>query len=221
MKILLVDDHQLFLDGICHVIQRLADGVELVPLSDPLQACELLFADESFDLVMLDINMPRMNGLAFLTSLQQRNCTVPVIAVSATESIEDMVNVLEVGALGIIPKSHNADELLTALREVLDGNVYIPAELQTQVARLQAQRQNAAQDPLESGVNTVGVTRRQREVLKLVAQGYSNKEIGVIMHLTEHTVKSHLSALFQLLHAKSRSECVQNAYKIGLIKLQG
>jgi len=218
MKILLVDDHQLFLDGICHVIERLQDGVELLPIADPLQAMEVLETDTSIELVLLDINMPRMNGMAFLAGLQHRNCTTPIVAVSATESIEDIVNVIEAGAVGFIPKSHAADDMLNGLQQVLAGQIYIPIELQIPVARLQAQHLEQTSNPEESGVNQVGVTRRQREVLKLVAQGFSNKDIALSLHLTEHTVKSHLSALFQLLHAKSRSECVQNAYKIGLIR---
>lgn len=216
MKILLVDDHQLFLDGICHVIQRLADGVEIMPLADPLAAMSAIEKDPDIELVLLDINMPRMNGIAFLTALKLHRCTTPVVAVSATESIEDVVNVLNAGAVGFIPKSHGADEMLHALQIILKGDIYLPDALQTPVARLQAQRQPSTRKD-DSGINKVGVTRRQREVLKLVAQGFSNKDIALSLHLTESTVKSHISALFQLLHARSRSECVQNAYKIGLI----
>jgi len=219
MKILIIDDHQLFLDGISLVVQRLQDGIELLSEADPLCAMRLLDSNCDIELVLLDINMPRMNGIAFMAGLREQNCTTPVVVVSATESVDDVVKVLDAGAVGFIPKSHGAEEMLSALQKVLAGDIYIPADLQTPVARLQAQYNKAMLSSSESSTNNVGVTRRQREVLKLVAEGHSNKDVAMILCLTEHTVKSHMSALFRLLHAKSRSECVQNAYKIGLIKL--
>ncbi len=219
MKILIIDDHQLFLDGISLVVQRLQDGVQLLPEADPLKAMRLLETNADIELVLLDINMPRMNGIAFMAGLQEQNYTTPVVVVSATESVDDVVKVLEAGAVGFIPKSHGAEAMLSALQQVMAGDIYIPVDLQTPVARLQAQRNKSTLSSDESGTNNVGVTRRQREVLKLVAQGHSNKDVALVLSLTEHTVKSHMSALFRLLHAKSRSECVQNAYKIGLIKL--
>ena len=216
MKILIVDDHRLFLDGVCHVVEQLDTHIECVPVADAMQALSILDIDSDIELILLDINMPRLDGIGFLDSIQRRGVTVPVVAVSATEEAEQILNVLNHGALGFIPKSHDSEQMLDAIRQVLDGNIYLPAGLNTAIERHRS-APLASADP-DSSYNQVGVTRRQREVLKLVANGYSNKDIALTLHLSEATVKSHLYALFQLLHAKSRAECVRNAYKIGLIK---
>lgn len=217
MKILIVDDHRLFLEGVCHVVERLDHGnIECLPVADAMQALSMLDIDHDIELILLDINMPRLDGIGFLDSVQQRGITVPVVAVSATEDPQQVLNVLNHGALGFIPKSHDSEQMLHAIRQVLDGNMYLPAEINTAVERLK-HNPVANADP-DSNYNQVGVTRRQREVLKLVANGFSNKDIALTLHLSEATVKSHIYALFQLLHAKSRAECVQNAYRIGLIK---
>ncbi len=217
MKILIVDDHRLFLDGVCHVVEQLDHGsIQCLPVADAIQALSMLDVDPDIELILLDINMPRLDGIGFLDSVQRRGLSVPVVAVSATEEPEQVLEVLNHGALGFIPKSHDSAQMLHAIREVLAGNLYLPAELGTAVERLRSS-QLANSDP-DSSYNQVGVTRRQREVLKLVARGYTNKDIALTLHLSEATVKSHLYALFQLLHAKSRAECVRNAYKIGLIK---
>ena len=107
--------------------------------------------------------------------------------------------------------------MLSALRDVLAGRIYIPKAMQAQVARLQ--KMTLEDVPvLESGINRIGVTRRQREVLKKLASGMSNREIALAMNLSESTIKSHVYTLFKLLQAESRIECVSRAYQTGLIK---
>lgn len=117
---------------------------------------------------------------------------------------------LDAGALGFIPKSHNSQQMLSALQAILDGEIYIPADIEKQIDNLETRR-----PPAEASNNyalkSSGITKRQFEVLQLLAKGYSNKQIATSLFLTEHTAKAHISALFASLQASNRTECVQNA----------
>lgn len=217
MKILAIDDHRLFLEGLTHVLQQLDDEVEVSACTSAIEALALLEKDGAIDLILVDLGMPKLGGLEFLRCLQATHYHFPVVVLSANDIPDEINRALTLGAVGFIPKSYGSREMLDALNQVLNGEVYIPAHLQRQIARLQ----NTATEQvpvLESGINRIGVTRRQREVLKYVAKGYSNKDIATAMNLSESTVKSHIYTLFRTLQADSRTECVTNAMKIGLIK---
>lgn len=217
MKLLAIDDHRLFLDGLVHVLQSLQEPVEVTACTSAIDALQILQNAENVDLILVDLRMPKLGGLEFLKCLQVQHLHIPVVVLSANDTAADIHQALALGAVGFIPKSYSSQEMLAALQKIFAGEVFIPENMQMQIARIQ--HVEVGQTPvMESGLNRIGVTRRQREVLKLVARGYTNKEIAVAMNLSESTVKSHIYTLFKTLHAESRTECVNNAMKIGLIK---
>jgi DNA-binding NarL/FixJ family response regulator len=118
--------------------------------------------------------------------------------------------------MGFIPKSFSSEKILSAINKVLEGEIYIPDSVQVLLSRL-ASHSNVALKKQE--IRKSGITNKQVEVLNLLAKGHSNEQISILLHRTEHTVKSHVAALFQILGAKNRTECVKIAEKRGLINL--
>lgn len=207
MKLFVVDDHQLFIDGMRHLLRHL-DGVSAIEeCTRADEAIARLEADDSFDLVLIDLAMPGMDGLAILQRLREAGSLTPVVVVSAEEDITRIGNALELGALGYIPKAQSGQEMLAALRQVLAGELYIPPTVRERLSLYQARRHP------EHGT----LTRRQADVLALIAKGYSNKQIASALFLAEHTVKAHTAAILKALSATNRTECVHKARSLGLL----
>jgi DNA-binding NarL/FixJ family response regulator len=214
MNILIIDDHPLFVDGIGHLLQQLADDVSITKTTSAEMAIEQLQLADDFDLVLLDLNMPGIDGLSLLHRFKADELCVPIIIVSAEEQAGLIRQTLDWGTMGFIPKSHSASEIVAAINRVLDGEVYIPAEIQRLLDRLS---NSSASAPDNAAIKLSGISNKQFEVLSLLAKGYSNEQIATSLHRTEHTVKSHVAALFQLLGAANRTECVNIARQRQLV----
>ena len=212
MQVLVADDHQLFLDGIRHILKKLDTVVDITETTSAEKAIEILESGLTFDLVLIDLCMPGIDGLSILQRMNERKVWLPLVVISGEEDVAKIKAALDSGALGFIPKAHSSQQMLSALNEVLNGEIYIPENIEKQINSLETCR-----PPAEAGNNEAlklsGITKRQFEVLQLLAKGYSNKNIATTLFLTEHTVKAHVSALFTALVAGNRTECVQNAQK--------
>jgi len=215
MRILIVDDHQLFLDGIQHILNKLDNTADVTKCTRADQAIELLESGRDFNLVLVDLNMPGMDGMSILQRMRARGIWLPLVVVSAEEDLRTIKAVLEMGALGFVPKTHNSQQMLEALGAILEGDIYIPADIQKRLDTLDTRRNPASGS--HSAIKDIGITRRQHDVLQLLAKGYSNKQIATSLFLTEHTVKAHVSALFSFFSASNRTECVQLAQRQGII----
>ena len=207
MKILLADDHALFREGMRHVLRQLTDGVEIIEASDCAQALDAADAHEDIALVLLDLNMPGRNGFAALETLSREHLTLPIVVLSGSENRADMQRALEGGAMGFIPKSATAAVMLSALRLVLAGGVYVPPEL------VQPGEGEPAPTPAES---RPALTPRQIDVLARVVEGKRNKAIGVELGLSEATVKAHITAVFKALRVTNRIQAVRAAERLPL-----
>ena len=212
MQVLVADDHQLFLDGIRHILKKLDTVVDITETTSAEKAIEILESGLTFDLVLIDLCMPGIDGLSILQRMNERKVWLPLVVISGEEDVAKIKAALDSGALGFIPKAHSSQQMLSALNEVLNGEIYIPENIEKQINSIETCR-----PPAEAGSNEAlkssGITKRQFEVLQLLAKGYSNKNIATTLFLTEHTVKAHVSALFTALVAGNRTECVQNAQK--------
>jgi len=209
MQILLADDHPLFLDGMRHILSQLGERVQVHCAETGEAALRQLRGGTEFDLLLLDLGLPDPDGLGLLHILREEAIMVPVIVVSASENLHQIRAALDAGALGFIPKSHHAGQMLGAIREVLDeGEIYLPDSIRERIDQL------IASDGMTAGQ---GITSRQHQVLSLLAQGLANKQIAQRLNLTEHTVKAHLGALFQVLKVSNRTECAQKARRLGLL----
>lgn len=216
LKLLIADDHELFVDGMRHILKKLADTIDITTANNAEDTIALLESETQYDLILTDLDMPGMNGLSILQRMQAKNIWLPIVVVSAEDNANIIRTALNAGALGFIPKSHNSQQMLDALHSILDGDIYLPPEIEKLVETAGTHR-----PPQEAANNTAlqnsGISQRQYDVLKLLAQGYSNKQIATTLFLTEHTVKAHLSALFKRLNAANRTDCVKAAFAGGIL----
>lgn len=201
---LIADDHPLVRDALARVLARLAPTVDVAEVADGPALFDRL-AGEPFDLALVDLQMPGMNGLDGVRQLTRCHAGLPVIVVTGSDQPGLARAALEAGATGFVPKSGPAEELLQACRVVGAGGVYVPAH-----ALL-------ALHPVDQPVMPpVELTPRQAQVLALLMQGEPNKLIARQLGLTEGTVKLHIAALLRALRARNRTEATVRARQLGL-----
>lgn len=205
MKILQADDHPLVREGIRQIISHLGDDIEFFEASNLNELLAILHEQSDVDLILLDLNMPGMDGFEGYHRIEEENPAVPVAILSASEDPRHVNAALQVGAAGYIPKSSSPEIMLTAIRLILSGGVYVPAELMTW------QTVSKENNPL------VKLTSRQCEVLMLVKQGLANKVIADRLNIAEKTVKQHISTIFRVFGVTNRT---QLAIRAGAIENQ-
>lgn len=208
-KVLIADDHPLVRDGLRTVLAVALDRCELFEASDLDEVVRIIDREGDFDLVLLDLNMPGNNGFAGLSSLRARYPSLPVVMVSATCDRQLVSDALRHGAAGFVPKSLPRGAIADALRQVLNGDIYMPADLED--APAPAGPTGEDQEILRR-IETL--TPQQRKVLELVVAGRLNKEIAYELDVTETTVKAHVSAILQKMRVFSRTQAVILANKV-------
>lgn len=206
MKILIVDDHTLFREGLSLVIHDLEDGVSILEASDSASALQNVAANPDLDLVLLDLNMPGQDGFSVLDTFTRQYPALPIVILSASTRRSDIQRCLDAGAVGYIPKETTSSVMLNALRLVLSGGIYTPPNML---------RETAVQSG-EPVANDIGLTRRQLHVLALLVQGHSNKEIARQMDLAEATIKMHVTSILKSLGVSNRTQAAMAAEKLGL-----
>ncbi len=210
MKILLADDHPLFREGVKPVLLKLDRRVTLIEADDYPSAFAAMHKAREVDLALLDLYMPGMSGLEGVSRFRAAFPDIPVVVLSASEQVEDIQKLLAAGALGYITKASPSDVILGALQLVLAGGVYVPPSLIEQPTE-------EAPITLKSNRHTA-MTTRQIQVLRELAKGRSNRQIGDILQVTEGTIKLHVAAIFRLLKVNNRTEAVLVAQKMGMHK---
>jgi len=210
MKILVVDDHQLFREGLRHILAKLGNSIDIIEADRCESAFALVRDHPNLSLVMLDITLPDMDGCAALDCLSRHYPALPVIMLTASESGRDMRRAFDGGASGYIPKSSSADVMLGALKLVLAGGIYVPPSL-AGIHAAQSLHGACTAGDNETPPRPEGLTERQMEVLGHLRKGLSNREIASRMALSEATVKVHMSAIFRALGVHSRTQAVVRA----------
>ena len=212
----MVDDHELFRDGMRYVLQQLADEVEVVDSGNFEDGMRQAANDPNIDLALLDLHMPGSNGVKSVLMFHANNPGIPLVVVSGSDQREDIEKVMEYGAMGFISKLSSGKIMLGALRMVLDGGVYLPPQL-LQQAITNLDQGSADKRFVRNSKNWL--TTRQMQTLELLAEGLSNKEISERLNLAEGTVKIHTAAVYQALRVNSRLEAVSTARKLGFLPL--
>jgi DNA-binding NarL/FixJ family response regulator len=220
MRVLLADDHALFLDGLHNLLTL--HGIQVVgTASNGLEAFEQTLKLRP-DIVLMDIRMPECDGVTAtrLIKAEWPECKVVMLTTSTEEP--DLLEAIQSGASGYLLKSLEIEPFLTYLRGVQRGEAAISRELSSTLLKAVAGQQqeawgstDAQADPNEAPA----LTPRQVEILQLVAQDLSNKEIATKLSVSEHTVKYHLGEIYQRLQVKSRHQAVEYAIRNGLIKV--
>jgi len=201
MKILIIDDHALFRDGLSHVLMKLDDHVSVLEASSCDSALQQISYNIDIDLVLLDLNMPGTDGFEVLEKIAERYPAAPVVILSASTSHSDIQRSLDAGALGFIGKDITSAVMLNALRLILSGGIYIPPNMK------KADSENDMVSDL---------TPRQMQVLQMLFEGHSNKVIADKLSLAEATIKMHISSIFKCLEVTNRT---QAAIKAGEMEL--
>lgn len=213
LKLLVVEDHALVREGLVRLLAQVEDVDSVIGKPDFESALALLDAEEDFDLILLDLALPGIDGFAGLDILRKRFPSIPVAVVSAFDDVPTVTRVMNLGASGFIPKAFSGEALLSAVREVLDGNIFLPAS--SSGARLDSLA------PLPtSGVSVqpveIGLTDRQSQVLALMVRGMSNRDIAEQLELSEGTVKIHATAVFKTLGVSSRTQALVAVARYGI-----
>jgi len=224
VKILLVDDHQLFREGVALLLRGLANDLELLEAASCEEAFEICTSHPDIDVVLLDLNLNGRPELGGLVEFRTRLPGVPVVVLSSSDDEPTVRRAIDLGAMGFIPKSSSSEIMLNALRLVLAKGIYLPATILSGGAGGSASRQaasflRAASTGGTSGSVTprdLGLTHRQADVLRLVLQGKSVKLICRELSLGEGTVKGHVSAVLRALNVTTRTQAIVAAYHLGL-----
>ena len=210
VKILIVDDHGLVREGLQAILSRSELGAQYVEAWDAASLWSQLQQHADIDLVLMDIQLPETSGLSLLADITQRFPLLPVIMLSADHDAGIVQHSLEQGARGFLPKSSLNQVLVSAIRLVAAGGVYVPPEaLQKPAIRSAPPAPLAHPEPLAvANVASLGFTARQSEVLGLLLQGMSNKQICRALDLAEPTVKIHVRGILRTLGVSSRAEVI-------------
>lgn len=215
MKILLIDDHALFREGMSHVLKGMPEAPEVYEAGSASEGLALADAQAPFDLVLLDLHLPEEDGFSVLQRLHIAHPILSVIVLSASEDFQDAKRALDLGAMGYIPKSATSQVMLGAIRLVLSGGIYLPPLL---LSQWQSREASPSTPQREVAADYEGLTARQLDVLRLLAVGKSNKEIARDLGMAEGTVKIHITAIFRALGVVNRTQAVLTARRQGLVE---
>ncbi|MES2295601.1 MAG: response regulator transcription factor [Pseudomonadota bacterium] len=221
MNILLVDDHPLFREGMSLLLHSLLDEVCTFQAGSVEEALELLAAPPApVELMLIDIGLPGMSGLEGLTVVRRDFPDIPVVVLSSNDDRESVMNALDRGAMGFLPKSSSSKVLEAALNLILAKGVYLPANVflseraGTDIRLPPTPAGAHASEPVTCA--QLGLTPRQSDVLHLVLQGKSTKAICRDLNLSMSTIKTHTSAALRALNVTTRTQAVIAASKLGL-----
>jgi len=214
VKILVVDDHPLIGAALRQVLQGLDPQIEALEAQTGAQALRMMRKTAGISLVLLDLALPDADGFDILRESRERHPDIPVVVLSATDTVESVMRALDEGAMGYIPKSSNNQVLIGALRLVLAGGVYLPPQMLRQHATTASINTPANLRP--ASYQNIGFTGRKAQVLALVIQGKSNKHISRELDIAEGTVKIHVSAIFKSLHVTTRTQAIVEVSRLGL-----
>jgi two-component system NarL family response regulator len=203
IRLLVADDHVLILEGLAAAIGRQEDMRVVAQAADGRKAVDLWKAHRP-DVALLDLRMPKLNGVGVIRVIRDEDLSARVIVLTTYDTDEEIYQAIQAGARAYLLKDAPLEELLDCIRKVHAGETCIPPAVS---AKLAARMSGHA------------LTSREIDVLKLLAKGRSNKEIGSDLFISEGTVKSHVRTMFTKLHVMSRTEAIAVANQRGLLQL--
>lgn len=211
IRVMLADDHVLMREGIRQLLEF--DGsMEVVAEANDGEECIEKLLETDPQILLLDINMPRGNGIEILKEIKRRKMNVKVLILTVHEGIEYLLKAVDYGADGYIMKDAESVELKKAINVIMNGESYIQPKLVPALNNRLVAR-DIDKDKIES------LTGREREVLIQVANGMFNKEIAMSLNISERTVKNHISNIFKKIGVFDRTQAAVFAIKNDLIKL--
>ena len=202
IRVLIADDHVTVLEGLAAIIGRQPDMMVVAEAADGQEAVDL-WTEHHPDVTLLDLRMPTLDGVGVIENIRKQDASARVIVLTTYDSDTEILRAIKAGTKAYLLKDARREELLDCIRRVNRGETCIPASLAEKLA---------------AGLSSESLTGRELNVLELLAQGKSNKEIGVSLYISETTVKSHLRSIFRKLNVLSRTEAITVASRRGLIR---
>jgi DNA-binding NarL/FixJ family response regulator len=202
IRVLIADDHVTVLEGLAAIIGRQPDMMVVAEAADGQEAVDL-WTEHHPDVTLLDLRMPTLDGVGVIENIRKQDASARVIVLTTYDSDTEILRAIKAGTKAYLLKDARREELLDCIRRVNRGETCIPASLVEKLA---------------AGLSSESLTGRELNVLELLAQGKSNKEIGVNLYISETTVKSHLRSIFRKLNVLSRTEAITVASRRGLIR---
>lgn len=203
IRVLIVDDHSIVKQGLATIINRDPEMTVIAEAEDGQQAINL-FREYQPDVTLMDLRMPRMTGVEAITAICAEFKQARIIVLTTYDGDEDIYRGLQAGAQGYLLKDAKPNELLNAIRAIHSGQQYIPPEVGAKLVQRMSNPE---------------LSERELEVLRLMAQGMSNQEIGTALSIGESTVKSHVNRILSKLGVNDRTQAVIIAAKRGLVSL--
>jgi len=208
---MIADDHVIIREGIRQLLE-FSGQIEVVSEANDGEDCLKVLNNSLPDVLLLDINMPKKNGLEVLEQIRNKKYPVKVLILTVHNEVDYLVKAIDIGVDGYLLKNSSSSELLTAINAVMNDEGYIQPDLIPALnSRLVSRNDN--KEKIDS------LTKREHEVLKLVAQGMFNKEIGEQMGISERTVKNHISSIFKKIDVADRTQAAVFAIKNNLVEI--
>ena len=209
IRIVIADDHALVRGGISMLVNSLDRNTNIIESNSFDKTLSILSQESDIDLVLLDLQMPGMDGMDGIREICTKRPDVPVIIITVTDDSKSVHKALKAGAVGYIPKSSTPDVTMSAIRLVLSGGVYLPPiAIHMKVSEFSRKVIDDDRALTDIQQSTDMLTNRQVEVLDLMSEGKSNKEIAETLGQTVGSVKMHISRIFKVLEVSNRTEAV-------------
>jgi two-component system response regulator DegU len=212
IRLLLVDDHRMLREGLRRSLTD--EGFDVVGEADNGEAAITAVGDLLPDVVLMDVTMPEMDGVEAAGHIKERHPEVPVVMLTMHADQDVIARALAAGAVGYLVKDCSTDEIANALRDAASGNTVVSTDLAN--AMLAEVRRI---DPVPAEESDRIVTKREVEVLQLIADGCSTQEVAESLFISQKTVKNHLASIYQKLDARDRTQAVLQAVRMGIVRL--
>ena len=208
-RVLIADDHPLYRDALRAIVPQALPDAHTVEAGCQKEVVDNVTSDASFDLIVLDLNLPGATGLSCLRHLREVAQLTPIMVVSGNDDPATMRDVVMAGATGYVPKSAPRQVLVDAIRVIMGGGTYWPT-----AAVLALRQAQAPEAPLTNATASDELTSRQKKVLRLLAKGLSNKHIARELQISEITVKAHVSLILKKLGVANRVQAAMEARRL-------
>ena len=223
IKVLICDDQEIVRKGL-NIILTHADGIEVVGLAEDGADCLKKAADLGPDLILMDLKMPKLNGIQTTEKIRKEKADIKVLVLTTYDEDEWVFDAIKAGASGYLLKDTDGDEIVHAIKETAAGRVHLDSRI---AGKVLAEFRRINQQPIATRIKKAEttdfeiekLTDREQSILEQMALGKSNADIAAELFLAEGTIKNNVSQIIQKLHANSRTQAILTALRSGLVDL--